>query len=100
MSNYAEKACQLTEGMKYQAFEADERTSLAVMRCLEIIGEAAKKVPAGFRKRHPEVPWVEAAGIRDVLIHDYIGVNLEVVWKTIQEDLPPLKTALLTLLGS
>ena len=70
------------------------------MRCLEVIGEAAKKIPAGFRGRHPQVPWVEAAGIRDVLIHDYIGVNLQVVWKTIQEDLPPLRTALLALLGS
>ena len=70
------------------------------MRCLEVIGEAAKKIPAGFRSRHPQVPWVEAAGIRDVLIHDYIGVNLQVVWKTIQEDLPPLRTALLALLGS
>lgn len=100
MSNFAEKACRLTEGMDYPAFQADERTHLAVMRCLEIIGEAAKKVPGGFRNRHPEIPWVEAAGIRDVLIHDYIGVNLEVVWKTLQEDLPPLKTALLPLLGS
>ncbi len=100
MSNYADKACRLTEGMDYQAFEADERTYLAVMRCLEIIGEAAKKIPAGFRNRHPEIPWAEAAGIRDVLIHDYLGVNLEVVWKTIQKDLPPVRTALATLLGA
>ena len=76
MSDFAEKACQLTEGMAYQAFAADERTHLAVVRCLEVIGEAAKKVPKSFRTRHQEVAWAEAAGIRDVLIHDYFGINL------------------------
>jgi len=99
MSDYAEKACRLTRNMDPDAFAADERTHLAIMRCLEVIGEAAKKIPTGFRKQHPEIPWVEAAGIRDILVHDYIGVNLEVVWKTVQEDLPPLRKALLVLLG-
>lgn len=98
MSDFAEKACRLTEDMDYQAFAADERTHLAVVRCLEVIGEAAKKVPNGFRARHHEVPWAEAAGIRDVLIHDYVGINLEVVWKTVQQDLPSLRAALLPLL--
>ena len=71
-----------------------------MIRCLEVIGEAAKKVPTAFQRRHPEVPWAEAAGIRDVLIHDYFGVNLEVVWKTVERDLPFLRTALLPLLKS
>ncbi len=98
MSDYAETACRLVEDLDYPAFAQDDRTHLAVIRCLEVIGEAARKVPTGFRSSHPEVPWAEAAGIRDVLIHDYFGVNLEVVWKTVQRDLPFLRTALLPLL--
>lgn len=100
MSDYAEKACRLIENLDYPAFAQDDRTHLAVIRCLEVIGEAAKKVPTAFQRRHPEVPWAEAAGIRDVLIHDYFGVNLEVVWKTVERDLPFLRTALLPLLKS
>ena len=98
MSDYAEKAIHLTEGMDFQAFAKDERTNLAVIRCLEVIGEAAKKVPAGFRKRHSEMPWAEAAGIRDILIHDYVSINLKVVWKTVRQDLPILNKALSPLL--
>ncbi len=71
-----------------------------MIRCLEVIGEAAKKVPAAFRKRHPAVPRAEAAGIRDILVHDYFGVNLEVVWNTVLRDLPSLKHALVPLLAS
>jgi uncharacterized protein with HEPN domain len=63
----------------------------AVTRALEIIGEAAKKVPKSVKSRYPAVPWREMTGIRDKLIHEYFGVNLEVVWKTIQQDLPALK---------
>lgn len=70
MAEYSDKACRLIEGLDYVAFAGDERTHLAVIRCLEVIGEAAKKVPAAFRRRHPGVPWAEAAGIRDVLVHD------------------------------
>ena len=98
MSDYAEKAFQLTQHMDFHAFSRDERTHLAVIRCIEVNGEAAKRVPASFRKRHAAVPWAEAAGIRDILIHDYVGINLEVVWKTVRQDLPVLRTALLPLL--
>jgi uncharacterized protein with HEPN domain len=55
------------------------------------MGEAAKKVPAEFRKKHPGVAWKEMTGMRDKLIHDYAGVDANVVWKTIKEDLPELK---------
>ena len=100
MAEYADKACRLIDGLDYATFAADEKTHLAVIRCLEVIGEAAKKVPAAFRKRHPAVPWAEAAGIRDILVHDYFGVNLEVVWNTVLRDLPSLKRALVPLLAS
>ena len=68
------------------------------MRALEIVGEAAKKVPADVREAYPEIPWREIAGTIDKLIHDYIGVNLSVVWRTIQDDLPPLIENLETVL--
>ena len=85
------KAEQFTEGLDFERFTADDKTVFAVIRALEIIGEAAKKVPKSVRNRYPQVPWREITGIRDKLIHDYFGVNMEVVWKTVQEDLPILR---------
>ncbi|MDQ7839649.1 MAG: DUF86 domain-containing protein [bacterium] len=95
----AEKADRFTEGMNLASFSADEKTVYAVIRALELVGEAAKKVPASVRKRHPDVPWQAAAGLRDKLIHDYFGVNLEVVWQTIREDLPGFKAAIVNVLA-
>lgn len=84
------KARRFAEGMEFEEFAADDRTSFAIVRALEIIGEAAKKVPRTVRDRYPDVPWQEMARIRDKLIHDYFGVDLRVVWRTVHEDLPPL----------
>lgn len=63
----------------------------ATIRALEVISEAAKKIPKAVQRRNPEIPWRDMAGIRDKLIHGYFGVNLDVVWRTIQEDIPMLK---------
>jgi uncharacterized protein with HEPN domain len=89
-----DKAASFVSGMSYEEFCRDERTAFAVIRALEIVGEAAKKVPAPWRRRYPAIPWKSLAGMRDKLIHDYVGVSLEVVWRTIRDDIPEVKPRL------
>lgn len=84
------KAFEFVEGMAYEDFLVDDKTLFAVVRALEILGEATKRIPNEIRDRAPHVPWRSMAGIRDKLIHDYVSVNAEVVWKTVTEDLPGL----------
>jgi len=86
-----EKIEGFTQDIYFEAFAEDEMRVFAVVRALEIIGEAAKNVPMDLKENYPSVPWKEMAGTRDKLIHFYFGVNLNVVWKTIVKDLPPLK---------
>jgi uncharacterized protein with HEPN domain len=86
----AAKAMAFLGGMSLAEFSADDKTAFAVVRALEILGEAAKRIPPEVRDKYPMVPWRSMAGIRDKLIHDYVNVNLEVVWKTVTEDLPSL----------
>jgi uncharacterized protein with HEPN domain len=95
----AQKAGEFIAGMDIAAFERDAKTSFAVIRALEIIGEATKHIPASVRQRYPEVPWRAMAGMRDKVIHDYLGINLQRVYETVQQDVPSLRPALARILA-
>ena len=78
-------------GLEAEGFKHDDKTSSAVIRKFEIIGEAAKNVPDEVQRQYPGVPWKEMAGMRDRLIHSYFGVDYDLVWSTIKNRLPQLK---------
>jgi uncharacterized protein with HEPN domain len=83
-----------TAGMDKESFLNDRKTIKAVVRSLEVIGEAASKLPLNVRELYCEIPWQETIAMRNRLIHEYFGVDLDIVWQTIEEDLEPLdKTA-------
>lgn len=88
----------LVEDLSFAEFEEDQRTRRAVVRCLEVIGEAAKQVPDEVRDRHDRVPWREMAGMRDRLIHAYRDVDLELVWQAITEEIPEVQPHLVAIL--
>lgn len=75
-------------------FLASKEKQYAVIRALEVIGEAAAQIPLELRKDYPEPPWREMVGMRNIVIHNYYGVDEAVVWRTIEEELPPLKIAI------
>ena len=81
------------------AFFADRRIQDAVIRNLEVIGEAVKNLSAGLKEDHPAVPWKQIAAMRDVLIHHYFGVKLDMVWQVVAMHLPSLKTEVDRMLG-
>lgn len=86
----ARKAIQFVEGIDRKQFEENELVQNAVMRPLEIIGEASAKISKDFRKSHTEIPWNEMVGLRNRLIHEYFRIDYGAVWDTIQKDLPNL----------
>ncbi|MDT7044104.1 DUF86 domain-containing protein [Candidatus Nitronereus thalassa] len=85
------KAQQFVRNLSYLEFKADDKTVFAVVRALEIVGEATKNIPDDIRKNYPEIPWKDMAGMRDVLIHDYFGADVETVWLTVTEKIPQVK---------
>ncbi|MGH9396295.1 MAG: HepT-like ribonuclease domain-containing protein [Terriglobia bacterium] len=88
----ARQATAFIQGRSRADLELDPMLSLALVRLLEIIGEAARGASNVFRDAHPEIPWSKMAGMRDRLIHSYFDINLDVVWETVTQDLPFLIT--------
>ena len=77
--------------MDHDEFLSDELVIDGVARNLEIIGEAARQLPEEFRSVHPQIPWTQIAGLRNRIVHDYFGLDLEIIWQIIQHDLPELE---------
>lgn len=86
-----------TNRLNREAFLADEKTIDAVVRNLEIIGEATRQLPEDFKKRHSAIPWQNMAGLRNRIVHDYFGVDLEIIWQIISIEIPSLKKSISSL---
>jgi uncharacterized protein with HEPN domain len=84
------KVSNYVEGMDLANFMADEKTVDAVVRNISVIGEATKQLPEDFKAIHSEIPWAQMAGMRNRIVHDYAGVDLEIVWRVITEAMPDL----------
>lgn len=77
--------------MEFAEFKRDDKTSSAVIRKFEVIGEATKKIPEELKRKYPAIPWKEMAGMRDKLIHFYFGIDYKLVWQTIKQRIPQIK---------
>ncbi|MEM1562100.1 MAG: DUF86 domain-containing protein [Candidatus Bathyarchaeia archaeon] len=89
-----------TRNVDFEDFARDRKTINAVIRSIEVIGEAAKHIPKSIRDKYPSIPWRKMAGMRDKLIHEYFGVDIKILWKTIKKDIPPLKPLIQNILES
>ncbi|MCK4644563.1 DUF86 domain-containing protein [bacterium] len=91
---------EFTKEMSLEEFKKDKKTINAVVRSLEIIGESSNKIPIEIRKEYPELPWGKVIGMRNKLIHEYFGIDLEILWSTIKKNIPPLKNIIQKMLDS
>jgi uncharacterized protein with HEPN domain len=89
--DHAEKAMRFVHDVSFDDFCDNEEKVFAVVKMLEIIGEAARHLPKSVRDKYTTVPWKQVTGMRDKMTHEYFSVDLEVVWHTVHEDLPPLR---------
>ena len=94
MLDSARKIARYVTGLDYDAFLADDKTTDAVVRNLEIIGEATRQLPDDYREAHPELPWAQMAGLRNRIVHDYAAIDLELIWEIVQHSLPALRRQL------
>jgi len=95
ISDAVDRIQQYTKGMSFDAFSKDQKSVDAVARNLEIIGEAANRLPEDFKNCHPDIEWHKVVGLRHRIIHEYFGIDLAIVWQILQKDLPALREALL-----
>ena len=94
-----EQAQAFVVGMTFEDFSSDRKTRFAVVQALEIVGEATKRLPSELKDRYPNLPWRDMAGMRDKLIHDYFGIDPQVVWETVTEDVPALEPEIRSILA-
>jgi uncharacterized protein with HEPN domain len=93
--HHIDLAAQFSDGINHTAFLADPKTTYAVTRCLEIISEASRRLPDDLKARHPSIAWKQMAGAGNVYRHDYEDVAARFIWKTLRQDLPPLRVVIM-----
>ena len=97
MLDTATKAISKTQGLSRHAYDDDENLRLALTHLVQVIGEAARQVSQEFARAHPEIPWADIIGMRHKVVHDYLGVDEDIVWQVVTEDLPGLVAAIVAL---
>ena len=95
MLDSVESVLEYTAGMNFEGFLEDRKTRDAVIRNIQVLGEAANRVPKDIREGYPDIEWMRIIRSRHILVHDYAGIDYEIVWRIIEVHLPPLKEALL-----
>jgi uncharacterized protein with HEPN domain len=90
LESFNDVSC-FVENMSFDTFCQDKKTIYAVIRCIEVIGEASKKVPRALREKYPAIPWIQMTGMMDKMIHGYYEVDNSILWQTVKEDIPSLK---------
>lgn len=98
ISECSNKIMRYSKGLGREEFLADSKTFDAVVRNLAIIGEAAKKIPAEFRRSHPEIEWKKVTGLRDIVVHDYFGIDDDIIWDVVSSKIPQLQLAIALIL--
>ena len=97
MLEAVERISVYTEGMTFEEFQQDHKTSDAVLRNLQVLGETANRVPESIQTLSPEIEWERIIRSRHIVVHNYFGIDYEIVWRIVQMHLPPLRIALTTL---
>lgn len=100
MLDMTRKAIDKTTGVTRDAYDRDENLRLALTHLVQVIGEAARHVSRAFCDEHPDVPWTEIIGMRHKVVHDYLGVDEDIVWQVVTGDLPRLLPVLVRLMTS
>jgi len=90
MLDHAQEAAEMIQGCSRSDLDSDRKLNLALVRLMEITGEASAQIPESFRARYPEVPWRDIADLRNRLIHGYEAVDLDILWAILRDDIPPL----------